>query len=880
MRFKYLTVLFFVTNFFVYSQEDTTVSDTLRTSKYDQKTYTTQRLPKNEAPSIDGIIKESIWDIVPWTGDFIEQMPDENTSPAQETQFKITYDSKYLYVAVRCFDTEPDKIEKRLSRRDGFQGDRVAFILDSYLDKRTAFAFSVTAAGVKGDEFVSENGNNWDDSWNPIWYVATHIDELGWTAEMKIPFSQLKFGNAKEQFWGLQLSRMLFRAQERSAWDRIPQNAAGMVSEFGTLRGLIDIEPQRQLEIQPFTVGQYDTYQAQSGNPFRDGKDPKLNVGLDAKIGITNDLTLDLTVNPDFGQVEADPGAIALDGFQIFFREQRPFFVENKNIFDFRFANGNDNLFYSRRIGRSPQLGASAPEGGHIKRPNNTTILGAAKFSGKTKNGWSLGLLESVTSGMYAQSDLNGQRTETLVEPMTNYLVGRAQKDFNNRMSFLGAIFTATNRQSDPLAVSLHKAAYTGGIDFLHQWKDRTYYIEGNVIGSRVQGTPEAIKETQESIVHMFQRSDATHVSLDPTKTSMTGTGGKLVFGKGAGLWQYSMGGNWRSPELELNDVGFLRETDLIRQFANLRAQFLDPTSWYRSASLRFSQSSTYDFQGNNNRLQYDFRGEVNTINNWNFEMGLTHKPLININAFLRGGPRWRFSEENFMFFSVGSDDRKKLAVGAGFVKSQAQDNNFSLDRYGVDLTYQPLDALSMSLELEYEVNPSRTQYVTQGLANGLPYYITAAIDQTSFVTSMRLNYTINPNLTIQYYGQPFIANGVYSDFNYVTNAAAKRLDDRVAFYDAQQLKKENGSYFVDQDRDGSSDFSFSDPDFSFVQFRSNLVMRWEYIPGSELFLVWSQGATGFANPMDGLGFSLRDQILNQKLENTFLIKATYRFAR
>mgnify|MGYP000897521384 FL=1 len=209
MRFKYLTVLFFVTNFFVYSQEDTTVSDTLRPSKYDQKTYTTQRLPKNEAPSIDGIIKESIWDIVPWTGDFIEQMPDENTSPAQETQFKITYDSKYLYVAVRCFDTEPDKIEKRLSRRDGFQGDRVAFILDSYLDKRTAFAFSVTAAGVKGDEFVSENGNNWDDSWNPIWYVATHIDELGWTAEMKIPFSQLKFGNAKEQFWGLQLSRML-----------------------------------------------------------------------------------------------------------------------------------------------------------------------------------------------------------------------------------------------------------------------------------------------------------------------------------------------------------------------------------------------------------------------------------------------------------------------------------------------------------------------------------------------------------------------------------------------------------------------------------------------------------------------------------------------
>lgn len=664
MRLKYLFLFFFLANAHVYSQEKAPSAPAIAASKYDQKTYTTKRLPKDLVPVIDGVIKESVWDLVPWAGDFIEQMPDENTPPTQETQFKITYDTKYLYVAVRCFDTEPDKIEKRLSRRDGFQGDRIAFILDSYLDKRTAFAFSVTAAGVKGDEFVSENGNNWDDSWNPIWYVATQIDALGWTAEMKIPFTQLKFGNAKEQFWGLQLSRMLFREQERSAWDRIPQNAAGMVSEFGTLRGLIDIEPQRQLEIQPFTVGQYDTYEAAAGNPYRDGKDTGLNVGLDAKIGITNDLTLDLTVNPDFGQVEADPGAIALDGFQIFFREQRPFFIENKNIFDFRFANGNDNLFYSRRIGRSPQLGASAPEGGHINRPNNTTILGAAKFSGKTKNGWSIGLLETVTNEMYAQTDLNGARSKILVEPMTNYVVARAQKDFNERMSFVGAMFTATNRKSEPLANGLHRAAYSGGIDFLHQWKDRTYFIEGNVIGSRVMGSPEAIRATQESIVHMFQRSDATHVGVDPDKTSLTGTGGKLVFGKGAGVWQYSMGGNWRSPELELNDVGFLRETDLIRQFANLRAQFLNPTSWYRSASLRFSQSSTYDFQGNNNRLQYDFRTGINFINNWNFDMGLTHKPLININAFLRGGLGGVFQRRILCFFLWVPMIEKSLAWG------------------------------------------------------------------------------------------------------------------------------------------------------------------------------------------------------------------------
>lgn len=850
------------------------------TTKFDNKTYTTQRLPKGKAPDIDGLIQESLWDIVPWAGDFIEQMPDENTPPAQQTQFKIAYDNKFLYVAVRCFDTQPHLIEKRLSRRDGFQGDRIAFILDSYLDKRTAFAFSVTAAGVKGDEFVSENGGNWDDSWNPIWYVATHIDQQGWTAEMKIPFTQLKFGNAKEQFWGLQLSRMLFREQERSAWDRIPQNAPGMVSEFGTLRGLIDIAPQRQLEIQPFTVGQYDTYPASPGNPFKDGRDSQLNVGLDAKIGITNDLTLDLTVNPDFGQVEADPGAIALDGFQIFFREQRPFFVENKNIFDFRFANGNDNLFYSRRIGRSPQLGASAPEGAYIDKPTNTTILGAAKFSGKTKNGWSLGLLESVTSGMNAQINQDGNLSETLVEPMTNYMVARAQKDFNNRMSFLGGMFTATHRKKEALASSLHTAAYSGGIDFLHQWKDRTYYIEGNVIGSRVEGSPEAILATQQSITRLFQRSDATHVSVDPNKTALTGTGGKLVYGKGAGVWQYSMGGNWRSPELELNDVGFLRETDLIRQFANLRADFQKPTSWYRSAQLRFSQSSTYDFQGNWNRIQYDFRTGVNFTNNWNFDVGLTHKPRIFINAYLRGGPRWRFSEENFLFAFVGSDDRKKFSARMGYVKSQAAEDNFSLDRYEFGFRYVPTDAFSMSLDLEYELNPARTQYVTQAKVGQTPYYITAAIDQTSFVASLRLNYTINPNLTLQYYGQPFIANGIFDRYNYVTDATAEKLNNRVAWFAEDQIQKEGNRYSVDLASNGQTDFSFSDPDFSFVQFRSNLVVRWEYIPGSELFLVWAQGATGAANPLDRLGYSLRDQILGQQLDNTFLIKATYRFAR
>ncbi len=873
-------------------------------TKVKKRIYTTKPLQGSEAPTINGLIDESSWDLVEWSGDFIENEPDENTPPSQQTKFKILYDQKYLYIAYRCYDTEPDKIEKRLSRRDGFAGDWVEINLDSYHDKRTGFSFTITAAGVKGDEFISDNGNNWDGSWNPIWYTATNIDEEGWTAEVKIPLSQLKFGKSKEQIWGLQVNRRFFRKEERSVWQRIPQDAPGWVSEFGELHGLIDIEPQKQLEIQPFAVTQYDTFPAEDGNPFRDGDDFKLNGGLDAKIGITNDLTMDLTVNPDFGQVEADPAAIALDGFQIFFREQRPFFVENKNIFDYQFANGFDNVFYSRRIGRSPQgsIGSSPVNTEFVDRPNNTTILGAAKFSGKTKDGWSIGILESVTQREIAKiEDADGNRRETIVEPLTNYFVGRAQKDFNDRNTYIGGIFTATNRNlGDILNIDydnldtdetseltglrennlnfLRKAAYSGGLDFRHNWKDRKYFIEGNFVTSHVEGSKEAIEATQNELTHLFQRVDADHVEVDPNRTSLTGTGGKLIGGKsGGGNWRYTAGVFWRSPELELNDIGFLRQADDIRQFANVRYLFLKPTKFYRRANVSFEQTSAFDFEGNFNRIQYEFNGFINYKNNWWTEVGAAHKPRIFTNTILRGGPRWRFSEENFAFLFFGSDSRKKFNFTMGYVNSGARQNNFTFHRYVLRMRYQPFNALSVSLNPEFERNPNKTQYVTEVDFNGTPRYITARIDQQTLSASIRLNYNINPNLTIQYYGQPFISRGTYTDFNYVNNPIASDLNERVTLYDNNQISLADGTYSVDEDG-GGVDYSFGDPDFAFVQFRSNLVLRWEYIPGSEIFLVWSQGITGSGNPGDHLFRSLDNQIFGQQPENTFLIKATYRF--
>ncbi|WP_062056608.1 DUF5916 domain-containing protein [Aquimarina longa] len=868
-----------------------------------KRIYNTKLFDKDNVPIIDGVINEPSWDVVEWSGSFIESQPDENTPPSQKTKFKIGYDQKNLYVAYRCYDTEPDKIENRLSRRDGFAGDRITMILDTYHDKRTGFSFTITAAGVKGDEFVSQNGGNWDSSWNPIWYAASAIDDEGWTAEIKIPLSQLKFGKREEQIWGLQMSRMFFRKDERSVWQRIPRDASGFISEFGELHGLINIEPQKQLEIQPFLVTQLDTYSEEKGNPFRKGDDFKLNGGVDAKIGVTNDLTLDLTVNPDFGQVEADPATIVLDGFQVFFREQRPFFVENKNIFDYRFANGQDNIFYSRRIGRAPQGTISELDDEFINKPSNTTILGAAKFSGKTKNGWSIGVLESVTSREIAEiEDKLGNRREAIVEPMTNYFVSRIQKDFNKRNSFIGGIFTVTNRNlGDVFAIDeddpntdetseikgtrennlnlLRKSAYTGGLDFRHNWNDRKYFVEGNIIASHVEGSKEAIKETQEGLTHLFQRVDASHVSLDVNRTSLTGTGGKLMGGKsGGGNWRYNTGVFWRSPELELNDVGFLRQADEIRQFANVRYLFLKPTNLYRRANIQFNQFSTFDFDGNYNRIQYRLKGYINYKNNWWTEIGLGHKPRIFINTFLRGGPRWRFSDENFTFLFFGSDKRKKFNFTVGYDGSRAQQNNFSFNRYVLRLQYQPFNAFSVSLNPEFEENPNRTQYVTEKDFNGTARYITAKIDQQTLSASVRLNYSVNPNLTIEYYGQPFISRGRYTDFNYVNNAIAKNLDERVTLYEQDQISFVDDEYAVDENRDGVTDYTFDDPDFAFVQFRSNLVLRWEYIPGSEIFLVWSQGITGDGAPSDRLFRSLNNQILNRHPENTFLIKATYRF--
>jgi hypothetical protein len=879
MKFFVLTLFF--TQFFLL---DTIAQDVILNT-IPKRIYTTAKLVKT--PVIDGKIFEDAWDVVNWSSDFVQKEPNEGVAPTFQTKFKVMYDATYLYIALRAFDDDPLLIEQRLSRRDGFAGDRINVVIDSYHDKRTAFVFTTTAAGVKGEEIAIANGDDFDASWNPVWYTAANVDDKGWTAEMKIPLSQLRFGNAKEQIWGFNINRTLFRKNERSLWQRIPNSQAGFISEAGELHGLVNLKSQKQLEIQPFTVLQYDSYPREGDNPYRDGSDFKVNAGLDAKIGITNDLTLDLTINPDFGQVEADPGTIALDGFQIFFAEQRPFFVENKNIFDFEFANGRDNLFYSRRIGRNPHRNPNLRNGEFADVPQNSTILGAAKFSGKTKNGWSIGVLESVTSNEFAEiKQTDGNTREEIVEPLTNYFVARAQKDFNERNSYIGGIFTATNRNLDGNFSELHKAAYTGGVDFRHTWRERDFYVEGNTIMSYVMGSAKAIENTQRSITRLFQRTDADHVNVDAQRTSLTGTGGKINIGKqGGGNWRYNAGLVWRSPQLELNDVGFLRQTDEVIQFAEINRLWQVPTKVYRDIRVSLEQFSSFDFQGNQNKMEYTLEGRINWINNWSTNLGLGHNPLSYENAYLRGGPRWRFADKDFVYLFLNSDSTKKFSFTLGYVNRKTEENVNNLSKYVFRLNYQPFDAFSMSLNTELEKTVDKTQYITTTNFDAEKRYILGQINNQNWSTTLRLNYSLNPNFSVQFYGQPFISRGRYSDFNFVNNPTASSFGERVNLYNKDQISygldaSGNAAFLVDENLDNVTDYSFEKPDFSFVQLQTNLVARWEYIPGSELFFVWARGSNGLQNFNNSLTDNVRTQVFDVPANDTFLIKATYRFLR
>jgi len=836
---------------------------------------------------VDGKLSEAMWQDGSWYGNFIQHEPYEGKDPSQETLCKILYDNDNIYVGIRALDNSPDSISRRRSRRDDIDGDFAGVLFDSYYDHRTAFAFVVNAAGVKMDGVFTSDGESEDWTWDPIWWVAAVVNEEGWSAEMKIPLSQLRFDKAEDQVWGVQIARFLFRKEETSFWQHLPQDASGIVHNFGELHGISDIQPKRQVEIAPYVVGSTERFKKVEGNPFETGKRNNLSAGVDGKIGVTNNLTLDFTVNPDFGQVEADPSEVNLTAFETFFEEKRPFFIEGRSIMSLPllFGDGDladENLFYSRRIGRSPQHYPDVDDDASVKFPDNTSILGAAKLTGKTKKGWSIGILESVTSKEVAKVDIEGERYTETVEPLTNYIVGTVQKDFREGQTVVGGMFTSTNRRiDDPNLEFLHEDAYTGGVHFSHDIKERTYNISFKTYFSHVRGSEEAIIQTQESSARYFQRPDAEYLELDSSRTSLTGSGGVLSFTKiGEGHLRYALFFSWKSPELEVNDLGYLRSTDEMLQVLWIGYRIWEPFSIFRSLNINLNQWNAWDFGWNRNVTGGNINLNMQFKNYWSFGTGINPAGNTLSNATLRGGPSIIIPGNLSFWANLDTDNRKKISGGLFTNISWGFEGSRTNQNYGFLISLKPSNALNLSFVPSLSLNKRELQYIDKIELGEEERYLFGSIDQKTVMLSLRLNYSITPNLTIQYWGQPFISAGTYDRFKMITDPHADAYRDRFHTYTEEEITLLNpdDGYVVDEDGDSNYDYGFEYPDFNFKQFRSNMVLRWEYIPGSTLYLVWSQGRTDYvADGQFRLGENI-EELFDVRPHNIFLVKLSYRF--
>ncbi len=847
------------------------------------KSYTTQKLASG-APGIDGKLDDECWKQATWEGNFTQFEPYEDSMPSQKTNFAILYDDNNLYIAIKAYDTEPDKINKRLSRRDDDDGDRVGIVIDSYEDKLTGFGFFVTAAGSKVD-IIYTNDNNEDDSWDPIWYVKTSMDAEGWNAEMRIPLSQLRFTKKDRYEWGFDVARFVFRKNETSLWKPLHKSSNKLVSDFGVLEGIHDISPKKDIELFPFALGKITRDEKEEGNPFATGKDQSASAGLDGKVAITNDLTLNFTVNPDFGQVEADPSQVNLSAFESFYPEKRPFFIEGRNIFNFRMTSGDGDgsstgMFYSRRIGRSPHFSPDLNDGEYAKVPENTSILGAFKLSGKTRKGTSIGILESFTQRENADLYRGDTMSKYPVEPFTNYMVARVEQDIDKGNTVVGGLFTATNRDiNSENFITLPKAAYTGGVNMTRYWNNKNYFFTFRGIFSSIYGSKESITELQTLSTHNFQRPDAGHVEVDSSRTSLSGHGGTLEFGKfGGGHLRMLSWITWSSPGLDFNDLGFMQQADNIQQVFWMGYNEWKPNHFYNRYNFGGDFYTVWNFAGQNEYKGLEMNGNLQFKNYYSIFSGFNLQGTSLSSSDLRGGPMLKLPGNFSYRIGAASDERKKLSMELFLMKRWGQHDNIDMSIIEYSLTYKPVNAISVSLSPEYMISSDNLQYVTTIEDNGPDNYIMANLHSEQFSLSARVNVGITPDMSIQYYGQPFFFSGNYTRFKTITNSTAAEYNDRFHEYTADEinLDSENGVYNVDADKNGTTDFSFDDPNFHFLQYRSNLVFRWEYKPGSTFFLVWSQGRTT-DGPEGNFNFSDYATELHQAIpRNDFLIKISY----
>lgn len=875
------------------------------------------RIASNAVIQLDGYLDETVWEEAPVATDFTQRFPEDGGTPSQKTEARILYTDSHIFVGMMAYESNPDSITKALFRRDGNEAsDWVYVSFDSYNDKRTAFTFAVNPSGVQKDIlYFDDNGE--DILWDAVWEASAKITNEGWSIEMKIPLSQLRFSsNQSVQTWGVNFQRRIARNNEFNYWSETSQRESGMVSKFGRLDGIRNLEEPRRLEVTPYVSSSLTRAPGDDADPYYNANDVGANFGGDIKYGITSDLTLTATINPDFGQVEADPATINLSQFEIFFPERRPFFLEGNDIFRFGRTNtnnsaGNPSTFYSRRIGRTPQgnlsLANSYNNGqffnadsvnanGRTYRnvPDQTSIAAAAKLSGKTQNGWSIGLLNAVTleeEGDFTAlqgNNLGRTRGTFIAEPTTNYLVSRVKKDINEGNTVVGGYFSAVNRRIDNtyFETYLRNSAYIAGTDFEHNWNERQYVVSGTFSVSQINGTTDVITAAQNAPQRYYQRVDSDELSVDPSKTSLEGYAGEFSLRKASGdHFTGSVTYSEVSPGYETNDIGFQNRADYRAMAFALQWQETDPKN------VQYWEVWSYhlygwNFDGNPIWRNINAGGFTRFNNQWHFNMNVNGSFGQVSDRLTRGGPLMKVNDGLGFNFNIGSDRSKDISFGHGQFHRRDIGSEYD-DYYWFDVAFRPATNIQLTIQPEIGFELDEDQFVANIARNPSDpdanqtfgrRYIFANSRSMNFSTEIRLNWTFSPSMSLQTFVRPFINSFRFSNFGEF-NTPGEFSFDRYGEDEGAISETGNGNFAVDIDNNGQTDFDFRRSDFTFRSLQGNAVFRWEYQPGSTLFLVWQQSRAGSIG--DGrydFGRDLVD-IFDPKPSNIFLIKLSYWFS-
>ncbi|MEO7183595.1 MAG: DUF5916 domain-containing protein [Gemmatimonadaceae bacterium] len=833
---------------------------------------------------IDGRIDEAAWRAATVGSDFVQRTPDVLQPASQRTEVRMLIDDAALYVAIRLHDSAPDSIIAPLGRRDAeLYSDWAQVLIDAYHDKRTAFRFMVNPAGVQRDGVISEDDEFTEDlGWDAVWSSAARVDSAGWTAELRIPLSQLRFSVSADGAtrWGLQIGRQLARRDERSYWSPIAPNVSGFVSQFGTLDSVRVPRPARRVEVMPYLSSRITRAPVEIGNPVQPRSALDRTAGADIRLGVTQELTLTGTINPDFGQVEADPSEVNLTSVESFFGERRPFFLEGSSLFGFDMVSnwwtGREELFYSRRIGRAPQ-GDSPDDARWIERPSTTPVLGALKLSGRTAGGWKIAALGALTGDARASYvDPRGQRATSVIEPRTRSAVVRVTRDLTNEGS-IGSVLTVLDR--DESIPTLRNGAVVGGVDGRVRFGGRKFELFAYALGSMVRGSPEAIIATQQSTTHLFQRPDASYLGVDSSRTSLGGISSILRLTKVGG--GHTRGGIYTkvvTPGFEANDLGLQPRADFINANLWMGWDGFESNRFVRNWESWFVAWTGSSFGGDRERFGQRLYGRAMLHSSWELESYIERHASLRSLTALRGGPVLTTPASLGGFARVASDRRR--AVTADLMVRVARDD----EGPGRSLWLAPSLATRVGGNTQLSVAPSLSwwrnpqQFVASVDAADGTHHVVSDLLQSSAAVMLRASYALSSRLSFQLYAQPFVSAGEYRQLGEVVAARAPTFDQRVRLFSPESVRLSANDQ-VDVRRAGGL-LSFGRPDYSFAELRSNAVMRWEYRPGSTLFVVWSQGRTldGEPEPFDVGGQSR--ELLRLPSTNVLLVKVSHWLGR